>query len=100
MSENKEHYRFFQNRECEYFPCHQGIDPEDINCLFCYCPLYALGKRCGGKFEYSPKGIKMCTDCVFPHRAENYPLIIERYREIADVVRREDAWHEREAGDK
>ena len=34
MSENKEHYRFFQNRECEYFPCHQGIDPEDFNCLF------------------------------------------------------------------
>ena len=100
MSENKEHYRFFQNRDCEYFPCHQGIDPEDFNCQFCYCPLYALGKRCGGKFEYSPKGIKMCTDCVFPHRAENYPFIIERYREIADVVRREDAWHEREAGDK
>ena len=37
------HYSFFSNRECEYFPCHKGADPENFNCLFCYCPLYALG---------------------------------------------------------
>ena len=23
-----EHYKFFQNRECEYFPCHKTNDPE------------------------------------------------------------------------
>ena len=34
------HYDFFQNRECEYFPCHPGADPETFSCLFCYCPLY------------------------------------------------------------
>lgn len=43
-----EHYKFFQNRECEYFPCHKTNDPEHFNCLFCFCPLYALGERCGG----------------------------------------------------
>lgn len=31
-------HRFFENRECKYFPCHKGL--EDFNCLFCYCPLY------------------------------------------------------------
>ena len=44
---------FFQNRACEYFPCHEGVAPEDFNCLFCYCPLYALGPTCGGSFSYS-----------------------------------------------
>ena len=38
------HYAFFQNRDCEYFPCHRGVDEADFNCLFCYCPLYALGR--------------------------------------------------------
>ena len=42
-------YDFFQNKACEYFPCHQGADPETFSCLFCYCPLYALGDQCGGK---------------------------------------------------
>ena len=25
------HYAFFQNRNCEYFPCHDTKHPEDIN---------------------------------------------------------------------
>ena len=36
------HYAFFQNTACEYFPCHETKFPERFNCLFCYCPLYAL----------------------------------------------------------
>ena len=43
-----EYYKFFQNKKCEYFPCHKGIPEEDFNCLFYYCPLYPLGKSCGG----------------------------------------------------
>ena len=39
---------FFANRACRYFPCHEGIPEEEFNCLFCYCPLYLLGERCGG----------------------------------------------------
>lgn len=62
------HYSFFSNKECEYFPCHQGADPENFNCLFCYCPLYALGDKCGGNFRYTDKGIKDCTNCQLPHK--------------------------------
>ena len=39
--EGKE-YSYFSHKKCEYFPCHKGADPENFNCLFCYCPLYAL----------------------------------------------------------
>lgn len=35
-------YSFFQHTQCEFFPCHKTAKPEDFNCLFCYCPLYAL----------------------------------------------------------
>ena len=34
------HYAFFQNTDCEYFPCHKTAHPERFNCLFCYCPLH------------------------------------------------------------
>ena len=39
----EKHYDFFQNKLCEFYPCHPGADPETFSCLFCYCPLYALG---------------------------------------------------------
>ena len=39
-------YAFFQHKECEFFPCHPVKDAETFNCLFCYCPLYALGDKC------------------------------------------------------
>ena len=84
---SEKHYSFFQNRECEYFPCHKGADPETFNCLFCYCPLYALGKKCGGNFRYNEKGFKDCTNCRFPHRKDNYEKVIGRYGEIIDMVK-------------
>ncbi|MBQ4430118.1 MAG: Lar family restriction alleviation protein, partial [Synergistaceae bacterium] len=31
-------YRFYQNTDCEYYPCHQVADTENFSCLFCYCP--------------------------------------------------------------
>ena len=34
-----DHYKFFSHKQCEYYPCHQL---DEINCLFCYCPLYIL----------------------------------------------------------
>ena len=91
MDKQTKHYAFFQNRECEYFPCHRVADPSRFNCLFCYCPLYALGKRCGGNFRYSETGYKDCTNCVFPHMPENYEKVTGRYREIMELVRENDA---------
>ena len=69
--EDKE-YAYFSHKKCEYFPCHRGADPEDFNCLFCYCPLYALGDKCGGNFKYNEKGFKDCTNCQLPHKKDVY----------------------------
>lgn len=69
--------RYFENRDCEYYPCHKGTD--EINCLFCYCPLYRL-ENCPGNPEYRKKGdktIKSCINCTFPHKEENYDKINE-----------------------
>jgi Zn-finger protein len=71
-------YDFVQNKACEYFPCHQCADPESFSCLFCYCPLYALGDQCGGNFRYTESGIKDCSGCLRPHRRENYEKILEK----------------------
>lgn len=83
------HYDFFQNRECEYFPCHPNADPECFSCLFCYCPLYALGDQCGGNFRYNAKGIKDCTLCLRPHCREKYPEIISKLHEVIDLAKKE-----------
>lgn len=91
---DEKHYAFVQNTACEYFPCHETKRPEDFNCLFCYCPLYALGKKCKGNFTY--KGdIKVCTDCMVPHRRENYDYVIGRYKEIVEIVKLADAEEEK-----
>ena len=45
-------YRFFENKDCKYFPCHQGLT--DFNCLFCYCPMYQL-PACPGNPSYLEK---------------------------------------------
>ena len=93
MSKNREKpywegkkYSFFQNTECEYFPCHRIADPGQFNCLFCYCPLYMMGPHCGGNFRYNSKGIKDCTDCVIPHLRDNYGRIIGKYKDIQDMM--------------
>ena len=87
MSEN---YKIFTHRSCEFFPCHAGADPDNFNCLFCYCPLYALGRRCGGNFVYTDDGIKDCTNCLVPHIPKNYAYITSRYRDILEMVQLQD----------
>ena len=82
--------RFFQNRACPHFPCHKGVEPRDFNCLFCYCPLYALGESCGGSFHYTKSGVKSCVGCAFPHRRENYDKILARWPELSALSRRKD----------
>ena len=70
-------YRYFENRECQYFPCHKGVD--EFNCMFCYCPLYGK-EKCPGTPEYVErigKRIKICDNCTFPHKAENYDVIVQ-----------------------
>ena len=79
-------YAFFQNTKCEYFPCHPTEYPEDFNCLFCYCPLFALGKKCGGNCKYNEKGVKDCSGCLLPHKRENYDYVNSKFKEIMKRV--------------
>lgn len=84
------HYAFYCNRDCECFPCHQTPQPEEFNCLFCWCPLYALGEQCGGRFRYLESGIKDCSDCPLPHVRENYGYIMEKFKQVAALAARRD----------
>ncbi|MCR5233616.1 MAG: cysteine-rich small domain-containing protein [Lachnospiraceae bacterium] len=68
--------KFFANKECKYYPCHKGLD--EINCLFCYCPLY--DRQCPGNYKMKEKDgrmVKSCIDCVFPHIPGNYDKVVK-----------------------
>ena len=79
MSDN---YKFFNHKECEFF--------DEFNCLFCYCPLYTLGKNCGGNFKYTDKGIKNCSDCLLPHNKNNYNYIMSKFQDIIKITKIND----------
>jgi Zn-finger protein len=89
MSENKtpdntwhgKRYAFFCHSQCEAFPCHSVEDTDNFNCLFCYCPLYMLGKECGGSPDFH-SGIKDCSNCTLPHERKNYGVIVGRFEDI------------------
>lgn len=83
-------YDFFQNKDCEYYPCHKQADPETFSCLFCYCPLYPLGDQCGGNFTYLESGIKDCSACLRPHKRECYGQIQQKMKEVLEMVRKKD----------
>lgn len=79
---------FFRNVACASFPCHAGVDVAEFNCLFCYCPLYALGERCGGDFAYTAGGIKDCTNCTRLHRGEDgVRMVREHFPQLAELAR-------------
>lgn len=86
----EEDFRFYQNRNCDYFPCHslqlkkKGISEDRFNCKFCFCPLYPFDD-CGGDYEIiesKGKKIKDCSACLKPHLGysayENIKEEIER----------------------
>ena len=85
-SNASENYKFFSHKDCEYFPCHAGADLENFNCLFCYCPFYLLGDKCGGCFTYADNGVKDCSACTYPHQKENYDEICRRFGEIVAAM--------------
>ncbi len=82
-----ENFKFFQHSKCEYFPCHQIENVKAFNCLFCYCPLYALGKECGGDFSYSKSGVKNCSQCSFPHEKENFDKVLEKLKCLIEEMK-------------
>lgn len=73
--------KYFCNKDCQYFPCHEREG--DFNCLFCYCPMYTY-KDCLGHPTYKEskgKTIKVCTHCSFPHDPEHYDAIMQFLKE-------------------
>lgn len=79
-----EHYKFFQNTECEYFPCHKIKNDAEFNCLFCFCPLYMLKGECGGNFKYK-KNVKDCSDCTMPHTKNAHDYIMGKMSAIIKI---------------
>ncbi|MEE1014263.1 MAG: cysteine-rich small domain-containing protein [Clostridia bacterium] len=76
-------YCYFENRDCEYYPCHEA---EHINCLFCFCPLYHW-ENCGGQWvmTLTEKGemVKDCSHCLLPHSEEGYDYVVSKLREVS-----------------
>ena len=85
----KNNYRFFQNRDCEFFPCHKTENEDSFNCLFCYCPLY-LKENCLGSPDYILNGkgqkIRDCSNCTIVHRPEMYDAVIAQFQKQDCVV--------------
>ena len=74
-------YSYFKNTACKFFPCHK-MEVEDFNCMFCYCPLYALGDKCGGNFSYTEDGGKDCSLCLIPHSEKGYSYINSKINDL------------------
>ena len=77
---------YFKNFECEAFPCHK-IEGEYFNCMFCHCPLYALGDKCGGNFVYIEGGIKDCSNCTIPHTEAGSEHVRSRLRQVSEMAK-------------
>ena len=77
-------HRFFSNKRCMFFPCHEKPDEAEFNCLFCYCPLYPLGDDCKGIFTWAKHEdikIKICSNCHLPHTPKFYDTVVGKLTE-------------------
>lgn len=83
----EKHYDFFQNKLCEFYPCHPGADPETFSCLFCDCPLYA-GRPVRGELPLYGKRGQGLYHCLRPHVRENYGKILEKMPEILELAKK------------
>ncbi|MBR3878939.1 MAG: cysteine-rich small domain-containing protein [Clostridia bacterium] len=88
----KNNSSYFKNDECEYFPCHKKSG-EYFNCMFCHCPLYALGDKCGGNFVYILDGIKDCSNCVIPHSEGGVEHVRSKLREVSELAKKNRGEH-------
>ena len=84
----KNNFCSLKNTECEYFPCHK-TSGDYFNCMFCYCPLYALGEKCGGNFNYTENGIKNCSNCLIPHSENGYRYILSKLGEVSELAKKD-----------
>lgn len=90
MIENN--HKFFENKSCEYYPCH---DMEQINCMFCFCPLYLIHDCPGikaGVAEYIDEKTKDCSRCTITHHPTKSWEIVVRVlsNEVYNKEHKED----------
>ena len=78
-------HKFFANKGCRYYPCHEMEG--ELNCLFCYCPLYYL-YNCGGDYTYTKKGVKDCFGCLKIHEENSWEFV---QRRLMEEVRKTEA---------
>lgn len=72
----KNSYKHFENFDCCHHSCH---NMDDINCLFCFCPLYFLD--CKGNYKTLKNGVKDCSNCLIPHQDSGYDYIMKMIKE-------------------
>ena len=67
--------KHFSNYNCPHYPCHEI--PDQLNCLFCFCPLYHLAE-CGGNPRTTDASVRDCSHCILPHAPDGYEYIMDR----------------------
>ena len=80
MRKRQHSYRYFENKACQFFPCHPELwENEKVhNCLFCFCPLYML-EDCGGTPTIAPNGLRDCSNCICNHDENSYDFVLKRF---------------------
>jgi len=68
-------YNFFENKMCDFYPCH---DMKEINCMFCFCPFYYSDKCPGTPIYMISEPIKDCSKCTYVHKRKNFDNIISQ----------------------
>ena len=82
-------YKFVQNKACEFFPCHE-MKEDELNCLFCYCPLYALVDECGGNPTFLEDGTKDCSECTVTHqKGTGYDHVMSKIMNILELGKKQ-----------
>ena len=82
-------YKFVQNKQCEFFPCHD-LEEEKFNCLFCYCPLYTLRDKCGGNPTFLDDGTKDCSLCSVTHVKDiGYSHVMSKIMDILELGKKQ-----------
>ncbi len=70
------------DRDCEYYPCHLGLD----DCTFCFCPFYPCGDgSTGGRHvvsEKTGKDVWSCKRCEWIHKKEAAVKILPELENI------------------
>ncbi|MBF0272670.1 MAG: metal-binding protein [Magnetococcales bacterium] len=69
-------HRFFENVDCEYYPCHVVPPGHHLNCLFCFCPLYSY-RDCPGTPIWLESGIKDCSGCTTTALEDAHDVVMD-----------------------